>query len=480
MATGTITSSGLGSGLDIEGLIGKLMSVEQQPIIRTQYKEAKETAKLSALGQVKSVLSSLQAAAAALDTPADFAASFKANVADTSIASATTGTSAVAGSYNLEVLKLADVQKVATTGFASLSSAITAQALPQTLTIDIGTTTFDANGNPTGFTADEAKKKTITIDANNNSLEGLRDAINAAKAGVSASIINDGGATPYRLILTANSPGSTSSFRLSGITDLNYDPGSGSGTNVTNVQHASDARIKLDGIAITSQSNVVTGAIEGVTLALTKANPGSTTKLTVAGDNSAIQNKITAFVKAYNDVLSTIKSQASYNSQTKVAGTLNGDATVRTIQSQLNGIITSSVAGGSLTRLSEIGISFKRDGSLSFESSKLVAALSDPTKDVARLFVKDGARIGIASKLDTAITSMFASGGAITARTDGINASIKILDKRIETLKTRMSAIETRYRAQFTALDKTISSMNSTSAYLTQQLASLANLSNSN
>lgn len=476
MATGTITSTGLGSGLDIETLVTKLMSIEQQPITQLQTREKKETAKLSALGQLKSALSNLQSAAQALDTRTEFA-SMSASVADAGVATASASASAHAGSYNIEVSRLADAQKVVTNGFASLTSAVTAQSLPQTLTLEIGTTTFDASGNPTGFTADSTKTKTITLDSSTNTLQGLRDAINGANAGVSASIVNDGSGTPYRLVLTSSTTGTASTFKLSGLGDLSYDPGTGTGSNITNIQNAADAQFKVDGIAITKQGNVVTDVIEGVTLKLAKTNQGAPTKLTVTSDSAAVETKVSSFVKAYNDLLSQIKSLTSYNAETNVAATLNGDSTVRSIKAQLNNIVTSTVGSGSLTRLSEVGITFTRDGALDLDSSKLQAALSDPAKDVAGLFVKGSANPGVASKIDAAISAMLDTGGLLAGRTEGINAGIKNIDKRIEALQSRMTAIEARYRAQFTALDSTISSLNNTSSYLTQQLEALANLS---
>lgn len=175
-----------------------------------------------------------------------------------------------------------------------------------------------------------------------------------------------------------------------------------------------------------------------------------------------------------------IKVQTAYDPNTKAAGTLNGDSSVRNIQSQLKNILTSVVGSGSMARLSDAGVAFQKDGSLALDSAKFQAALAKPTQDVAGLFVKDSTTSsnGVASQIATRVASMLGSGGMLTARTDGINATIKALDKRIDTLNTRLTSIETRYRAQFTALDKTVSSMNSTSSFLTQQLSALSSLSN--
>lgn len=469
----SITSSGLGSGLNIESLISSLMAAEQKPVTLLQTKESKETTKLSSWGQIKSALSSLQVAAQALDTRSEFV-TFKSSIADSSIASAAISGSAVAGNYSIEVSQLASSQKIKSAGYASMSSAITSSTLPATLTLEIGSTTGGV------FSGDSSKTKTITIDSSNNTLSGLRDAINATKSGVSASLVNDGGSSPYRLVLTSDSTGTANTFKLSGLADLSYDPATGSGTGLSTTNAATNAQLKIDGMSVVKSSNTVTDAIQGVTLNLSKTNVGSATTLTVSNDTAAVQTKVAAFVSAYNSLNSVIKVQTAYDPNTKAAGTLNGDSSVRNIQSQLKNILTSVVGSGSMARLSDAGVAFQKDGSLALDSAKLQAALAKPTQDVAGLFVKDSTTSsnGVASQIATRVASMLGSGGMLTARTDGINATIKALDKRIDTLNTRLTSIETRYRAQFTALDKTVSSMNSTSSFLTQQLSALSSLSN--
>ena len=456
MATGSITSTGLGSGLDIESLVTKLMAVEQQPITALQTKEAKQTAKLSALGQIKSALSNFQTAAAALDTRTEFAA-YTATIGDTNVASVKASSAAKTGNYELTVNQLASSQKLVST---SLSSGYT--FADGTLQLKIGSATTSIS---------------ISSAAGNNSLSGVRDAINASDSGVTASLLNDG--TGVRLILTSKNTGSENAVTVSGL-GLDYDPtqtlANGSLVDSSKTISAANAKFSLDGIAIERASNVVTDAIDGVTLALTKPNIGSTTNIAVNSDTTSIQTKVASFVTAYNTLATLMKSQTSYNADSKVAGTLNGDSTVRNIQSQLRGVITSTVGNGSIQRLNNIGIQFKADGTLSFDTTKFQKALSDPTNDVAKLFVKDGTSVGIASQLDTSISKILGTGGALTARTDGINATIKSMDKQIASLEDRLTSVETRYRAQFSKLDTTVASLNSTSTYLTQQLTALNKL----
>jgi flagellar hook-associated protein 2 len=462
----SITSTGLGSGLDIESLITKLMTVEQTPITDLQTKETKQNTKLSSWGQIKSALSTLQTAAEALDTRKEFQ-TYKTSIADSTVASVsvTSGSSAVAGSYSLEVSQLAAVQKVkSSSSYATTATTVVdVSSGNQTLALKVGSTTTN-----------------ITISSTNNTLGGLRDAINAAKTGVTATIVNTGDSTtPYSLVLTSDNTGTANAFSLSGLSELTYDSSTGTGTGLTKVQAAADAKFTLDGVSITKSSNTITDAIDGLTLSLSKTNVDSATTITVSTDTSAIKTKVSALVTAYNSLNSVIKVQTAYDATTQTAGTLNGDATVRSIQSQMRSILTSVVGSGSASTLSSIGVSFQKDGSLALDSTKLSAALADSTKDVGAIFVKDSSSTGIASKLATSISAMLGTGGLVTARTDGINSTIKSIDKRIDTLTDRLASIEKRYRAQFTALDTTISNLNSTSSYLTQQLKALSSSSSS-
>ncbi|HEX5127272.1 MAG TPA: flagellar filament capping protein FliD [Rhodocyclaceae bacterium] len=475
MATGTVSSLGVGSGIDLDSLLTQLMAAERQPIDDLNTQETSFKSQLSVYGTLNGALSTLQTAASAMSTEDKFAA-FQANVADTTIASAAAGTGAVAGTYSLEVDQLALAQKVKSGGYAGADSTIATG----TLTLQVGSVSGST------FTADATQTKTITIDSSNNTLQGLRDAINASGANVSATIVNDGSSTPYRLVLTSKNSGTANTFKLSGLTDLNYDPvtatGSGSATGLSNIQSAQDALLKVDGINVTKSSNVVTDAIQGVTLTLAKTsavdpNTGLATPTTVSitRDNQSITTKINTFISAYNAVVTQISSQSKYDPTTQIAGPLNGDSTARSIQSQLRNIIGGTLTGGTggLARLADAGINIAVDGTLSVDNTKLTAALNDPTKDVGALFAKVGSVSGFADQISNAVTSFQSDSGILTARTQGINTTLSSMDSRIAELETQMTAIEDRYRQQFTDLDSTVASLNSTGSFLTQQLSKL-------
>jgi flagellar hook-associated protein 2 len=463
MTTGPITSTGLGSGLDIEGLVTKLMSVEREPITQLQTQEAGIQTQLSAYGTLKSTLSSLQDAATALQTTEGFASN-TANVADSTIASATVDSTATAGSYSLSVDQLAQTEKIRSTGYASASSTIPTG----TLQINLGTY------NGTTFTADPTRSVSVNIDSSNDTLSGLRDAINGANAGVTASLVNDG--TYTRLVVSSNTTGASNAYQLSGLTGFDFNPASAGTSSMLSTQVAQDASFTLDGIAMTRPSNVISDALTGVTLTLAgkTAATAAPTTLTVSSDTNAISTKINAFVTAYNNAVGLMSSQTSYDSSTKTAGPLNGEASVRSIQSQLRSIVGGTVGSNpSLARLSDIGIQVGVDGKLTVDSDKLTAALSDPTKNVASLFISDPTNPGFAAQISTSVQNILGTGGLLTARTDGLTQSIKDDDNSIASLEVRMTTIEARYRTEFNAMDATVASLTSTGTFLTQQLASL-------
>ena len=455
-----ISAAGVGSGLDVGSIINQLMAVERQPLTRLQDQQKSFQSKLSAFGQLKSAMSKLQDAAATLTKSATFSAT-TASAGDTKAFTASSTASAQTGSYNIEVQQLARAQRVAT-------GATTAPTVGEgTLTISLGRYAEDGS-----FAAAADGEKTISLAAG-ASLGDLRDAINGADAGVSAQIINNG--TVDQLVISSKETGAAQAFKLSGtggLAGFSYDAGSAA-PGLTTVQQAKDARLTIDGLAITRGSNTIADAIEGVTLTLAKPTEGETA-VTVNRDDETAKKAIDEFAKAWNELNTLIRTQTSYDAATKKAGTLNGDASVRSIQGQLRSVLANPLAGlGGATMLSDAGISFKTDGSMSVDSKKLSEALADPAKKIGELFAGNGTIDGFAKTLETRVKGMLDTDGLLSARTEGINRSIKSFDSRIESLEARLVRVEARYSAQFTALDAAMSSMNTTSAYLTQQLANL-------
>lgn len=387
-----LTSAGIGSGLPIENIITQLMSFEQRPLTLLDQKVAGFQAKLSAIGTLKSAFDTFQTAAKGLADISKFQA-VSATVGDATVATASATPSAAVGSFALEVSQLAQSQKLATAGQASATAAVGAG----TISFDLGTISggsFDsATGQYTGasFSASGTPTRTVTIDPSNSSLAGIRDAINKAGVGVTASLVNDGSATPYRLVLTETATGKASSMKISVAGDaglqnlLNHDPAGAQA--LTETVKAQNAEFKLDGIAISSASNSAANVIDGVTLNLAKTNVGSPTTVAVARDTKTVVESVGKFVSAYNAINKTLNDLSAYNPTTKKGAVLNGDATVRSMQTQLRSLLGSPVANGGtgFSVLSDIGVTVKA-GVMAVDDAKLQKAIASNFNEIAGLF----------------------------------------------------------------------------------------------
>jgi len=537
-----ISSAGIGSGLDVNGIVTSLMGVEQKPLAAVAKQKTDYQSQVSAYGSLKSSLSTFQTAVSALSTTSKFNAQTVTS-SNTSVLTATANGSATLGDYALTVSQLAKSQKLASAGFASTADTVDTGALA----ITFGS--YDA-ASPYAFTANTAKTAlSINIDSSNNTLAGVRDAINATNTSVTATIVNNGSAN--QLVITSKDTGEVNSLQISGISQLAYDK-SNDIANMTEVQAAKNAMMEVDGITVTKASNTITDVVEGVTLNLLTTSSGASVNLAVASDQEAVKTSVTAFVDAYNKLDTTLRNLTKYDSTGKASGVLLGDATARSVMSQIKAVMTKAIATtGSFTTLGQIGVSFQSTGQLALDSTKLTSAMSSNFNDIASLFAtsakatdaqisyagsssktqagtyavtvsqigtslvsmagtingatatgsstsltgatgdaSEGLRLkvaggalgargtvnftrGYAAQLDTVISNLLSDSGIVTSRTDGLKTSITRLDKQSESISTRLATIEARYRAQFTKLDTLLSSMSTTSTYLTQQIASI-------
>lgn len=459
-----------GSILDINTLVSNLMTLERQPLAKLAAKEGTETAKLSAFGQIKGVLSSLQTAVEALKNADKFNAS-KATVSGDGF-TATSKVGAASGSYSVEVLALAREQRIALAFPSGGDENSTGPSIgPGKLTIEFGTV------DGSDFVTD-VPLRSASLEFEGSTLAELRDAINnSATLGIKASIVNDG--TADQLVLTGTATGRNMAFRLSGedgLADLSYNPAASEAEGFQAVQTAESARLKVDGIEVVRGKNTISDVIDGVTLTLTKDPADSTGPVkgtvTVAEDPSGAKSAIEAFVKAYNEANTTIRSLTAYDAENKQAATLTGDSTARSIQGQLRNAVGATLAGlEGASSLAEIGVAFDRSGALVIDNAKLDAALKDPDKNVGALLAgKDGLAASIGSSLERILDTR---SGMIAGRTDSINSTIKALTKQYEALEARLVTVQERYRLQFSKLDTMLAGMNQTSTYLAQQLANL-------
>ncbi|NUA28362.1 flagellar filament capping protein FliD [Cupriavidus basilensis] len=466
-----ISSLGVGSGLDLSTLLTNLKSAEQLKLTPITNQQSAVNTQLSAYGVLQGALASFQSAATALGT-ASLYNSTTTTSSNTSVLSTSADNTAVAGSYAVNVSQLAQSQTLVANGITDSTGMLLGSA---TIQIQFGTTTG------TTFTPGSTPAASININGTNNTLSGIRDAINAANAGVTASIVNDGSSTPYHLVLTSNATGAASSMSISvssnGSGDpttisnlLTYNPG-GTKAMTQNIA-AQDAKLSINGLAITSASNSVQGAAQGVTLNL--ATTGTST-VNVASNTSAMATGVQSFVTAYNTLQSTAAQLSAYDPSTKTAGALLGDSTLRVIENQLRNVInTPQTATGAtgLTNLTQIGISFNADGSMSLDSSKLNAALTTNRTGVAQLFSGTDGKSGYGNQLSSAAAGFVSPTGALTTATNGVNATLKSLATQYTDVSAQIDAAVAQYQTEFQNLDTLMAKLNSTKTYLTQQFSS--------
>ncbi|MCB5189256.1 flagellar filament capping protein FliD [Methylobacillus arboreus] len=397
------------TNFDIDAIVSSLMTVEQKPLTLLSQQKTSYQSKISAYATLQSSLSSFQTALANLSSSSKFKAQ-AATSSDSSVFTATSDGNATVGNYAIKVGQLAQSHKVATSSFSSTSAAVGTG----TITIALGT----YNDGDNTFTPNPDKTATsITITAANNSLAGIRDAINAGDMGVTAAIVNDGQNGGGRLVLTSKESGEANSIKVtvsdgdgddadgSGLSSLTYDPtaATGAGKNLVELQEARNAKLNIDGIDVESASNVVTGVLSGITLNLFKASPDTSVSLEVTRDVNAIKTAVNSFVTAFNAVNTTLRNLTKFDDSTTTAadrknGALLGDATARSISSQIKMALTKSVGGtDAFSTLSQIGVSLQRDGSLALDSTKLEKAIETNLDDVAKLF----AAVGTASDAET-------------------------------------------------------------------------------
>ena len=392
-----ISSPGVGSKLDVNSIVTQLMGIESRPLAQLNTREISFQAKLSAFGSIRSALSQFQGAMSSLS----FASRFEgatATSSDTAAVSASATARAPAGSYAVEVSALAQNQRLVAAGQATTTATIGTG----TLTFDFGTISggsFDAQtGQYSGaaFASAGSGVRTVTIASGSGSLGGIRDAINAAGIGVTASIVNDGGASPFRLVLSSDRTGAANAMKITVDGDaalaslLGQDPASTQ--NLVQTAAARNAELTINGVAVTKPTNLVSDALEGVTLTLSKTNVGSPATVSVTRDSGKAVAAAETFVKAYNDLEKTLEDLSAYNASTRTGAVLNGDPAVRSLQNQLRAVFSQPLggAGSDLRSLSDIGMAFQRDGSLLLDATKMNRVMAANPGRIAGLFAPLG------------------------------------------------------------------------------------------
>ncbi|HUQ51741.1 MAG TPA: flagellar filament capping protein FliD [Gammaproteobacteria bacterium] len=449
---GSIVTAGVGSGLDVTSLVKQLVQAEGGPkTLRLNAEEAKVQAKLSALGTLRSALATFRGTVTTLKNIDKFQGR-QASLSTLDFVKVSAKSSAVPGSYEIEVQQLATTHKLQSSGATATAATVVGTG---TLHFEIDEQQFD-----------------VVIDAESNTLAGIAAAINDSAVGakVLATVITGSGEA--RLTLSARASGADNEMT---VTQNGGDAGLVAlVAGLAPLQDALDAKVLIDGVPVTSSTNTVSGAVAGVEIALIKANDvGVTTEVTVGYDRAAARKTIDDFVKSYNAVVDAIKSVSGYNVETREGGPLFGDAGVRNIVFQLRRELTANVTGlsASFDMLGEIGITADLNGKLSVDSADLDAAFTADFDGIGELFATED--VGLAVKLDKLLAPYLDSAGVFDSRTAGLKSSIDVLSERREELNTRLVALHARYTKQFNALDSLLSQLQGTSNFLNQQLSKL-------
>ncbi len=452
-----VSAPGIGSGLDINSLVSQLVAAERQPVAnRINLAEVRTNSELSALGKLKSAIASFQDTLGVLKEIDNFQQRTVALDND-ELSSVSANSSAVRGTYEVETILLASAHKISSMGYADVATPI-----------GTGTLTISINGSAMA----------ITIAEDANTLADIVDAINDAddNPGVLATVINSDAGS--QLVISAAETGAanqitiTSSGGDGNLSTFEFDPMSGTNPMTERVA-ATDSVMLIDGLPVTRSTNTVEDSVEGLSISLLQAEVGTKTRVTVDYDESAANAALTAFVNAYNSLISTIDEVTAYDAETGVAGALLGDSIVRDIKDsvrrELNSVV--SITGAPFSMLVDIGITTNLEGRLEIDSSVAGDAIALDFDAVGELFAD--ADQGIAVRLDAFISTLLESDGSISLREERLNDRLADLTDQRERLDDRMLLVEERYFKQFQALDTLLAQFQSTSAYLTQQLANI-------
>lgn len=453
-----ISSIGVGSGLPLDQLLTDLRKAESQPLQLIKQRQVISEARLSGYGIVKGALTDLQKSAQALNDTDKYGA-LKATSSNADAIGIKADNSAIAGNYNVTVTSLATQQSLVANGQASRDENI-------------------GSGGSLSITLANGNSHTIEL-GDDTSLQGLMKTINAnPDLGVQATLINDGSESPHRLMFTALDTGKEAAVTNISVTDnaelaaiLNFD---GSDTNYSE-QKATDAVLNIGNIPITSGSNTIEDAIEGVTIDL-KSMPttDAVIKLEVARDDSVAIGAVKDFVKSYNSLLDTITKQTSFDVEAGQSSALTGDSLIRRIENQMRNALNGAPGSNAINTLADLGITTDyKTGKLEINDTKLTEAVKNNLSDVTNFLSGEN---GLAKRVDNTANEFIKSGGLISNSTDSIERNIRMLKDQYEMTSERIDGKMENYRKQFTQLDVMVNQMNGTSQYLAQQLDMLANM----
>lgn len=435
----SISSLGVGSGLDLNGLLGQLHEAEQAKLEPIKQQQKAQESQISAYGQLQGALSQFQSSATSLKSQELFQ-SVTSDVQGGSVEAAATP-DAPPGQYEVDVERLATASNAATGGIDQ--DAVLNEDTDAAIDITFG----------------DKPAKQVEV-AQGSTLGDVRDAINASDADVTASLVFDG--ADYRLALSSQETGSDASIDTVDFGDL--------GLAIETKTGGDNAQVDINGIAISSQTNQLEEAIEGVTLNLVDAGRST---VTVERDTEAVSDAITNFIDGYNELKATTGELTSFDPETGEAGELLGDSTMRMTESRLSSALSGGVESGEFRMLQDVGISLRVDGTLELDEARLDEAITQEPEALMAFFAGDGESAGMAGKLDAELDQMLGNQGLVDNAISGAETSLQNLDVRQAQMEKSIEQTIDRYRTQFGQLDTMIAEMNQTSQYLTQQLSGM-------
>ncbi len=473
MDIGTISSAGIGSGLDVNSIVTQLIALERKPIDLLGVAKSKLDTQLSSYGKLQASLGAVRDAARALTDPAAWT-STTVSSSDAAAVSAISSGSSPPGNYAVEVTRLAAAQSLTSVTLPSSTSIVGTG----TLTIEMGRWFTD----PPDFTPNAgANTFSIVIGPGEDTLDKVRDKINAAGAGITASIVND--ASGSRLAIRSRETGQANGFRIAvadddgngsdaaGLSMLSFNP-LGGASQMTQAQAAANAALTINNISIDSPSNTLTDVLDGLTVRVSRVTTGPV-DLGVNRDTEAIKKSITDFADAYNGLAKLMREQTDYNESAKTAGALQGDRTAVGLLYKLRTLAGSSTgAAVAFTRLADIGLEPQRDGTLSVNATKLDSALGR-IDDLKAFFSRDDvgtSNDGFGTMLREFADLSLGTDGAISSKQASLRTRIDGISERTAKMEDRLLLTEKRLREQYTKLDTNMAALSSLQAYVSQQV----------
>ncbi|MFI3245823.1 MAG: flagellar filament capping protein FliD [Ferrimonas sp.] len=459
-----ISSPGIGSGLDIVSIVTASVNASFAPRTASfNAQEAQINTQISALGNLKSALSAFQESAQALQK-LDAFDKRTVSSSDSSTISATASSDSKAGSYNMVVSQLATNQKLGTAAVESADSTFGTGSL----TIAVG---------PVSIVDGEEVSSSLTIDiGEEDTLADIAAKINDSddNPGVTATIVN--GRDGPQLVITSDKTGVENEMSISA---TGSDALTGLFGDLTELQAAQDAEISIDGITVTSASNTISNAIEGLTLELKEANPDKNVTINVAMDVDGVKSSIEEFVNNFNALQSTLGSLTSYDAATETAGALQGDSLARGISSMLRSTVGNSYdVGGQNSSLSAFGVTFNQSGQLEIDDTKLTEAITGNMSQLSALFSSEDT--GLAYALDDRLENYLMTGGSFDSRDDTLQRQLARIESSRTLLAMQQSAYESRLYSQYNAMDAILYNLSTQSANLVSSLSSLPGLVSNN